>query len=315
MESNEVCVGTLVENPTVPAWGPGKVVHLRGDTAHVFFRDFEDHRAKRFKADYLRIADVQSGPILDNLPPFVEKSGEFSLSSRRVTMDQAVAKFMGIYPGGFFDEGYLGDLKRGERSYKWKAHEMWLQAFGEGRAEEMLASGGIAEMNKHAMRIVTDVNLLTAEEGAAFKDGLSDKAAAEAYHRALVDLLASGPTSETFEPYAAAIASMPAIGAEGTDRWTVASILPFLARPDAFMFVKQAVTLKAAERLGFDPHFDARPNWTTYDAVLRMSRIYFELLDALEPRDLIDVQSFFWVTSGQAAKAKSKRPKKAASRA
>jgi hypothetical protein len=81
--------------------------------------------------------------------------------------------------------------------------------------------------------------------------------------------------------------------------------LPFLARPDVFMFVRPTVTLKAAEHLGFDLHFDPRPNWTTYDAVLRMSRIYFERLQDLRPRDLIDVQSFFWVTSERTAKRKA----------
>jgi len=308
MQSNEVGVGTLVENPSAPEWGPGKVVDVRGNTAHVFFRDFEDHRAKRFKADRLRLADVQSDPILDNLPPFAEKSGELGLSSRRVTMGRARAKFLDRYPGGFHDAGYLGDLKRGERAYKWRAHEQWLKEFGEGQAEDMLSRGAIGELNKRAQRIAGSVNLLTVEEAAAFKEGLADEGSAEVYFRALLDFLQPGPAQDTFERCAAAVASWPAMSTPATDKWTVATVLPFLARPDVFMFVKPSVTLKASERLGFDVHYDPRPNWATYDAVLRMSRIYFDLLEDLRPRDFIDVQSFFLVTSEQSGKRTVKRP-------
>jgi hypothetical protein len=310
MESNDVFVGTLVENPSVPEWGPGRVVDVRGDTAHVFFRDLEDHRAKRFKADRLRLAEVQSDPILDNLPAFNEKSGELGLSTRRVTVDQAKAKFLGRYPGGFHDAGYLGDLKRGERADKWRGHEMWLKELGDGKAEELLSDGAIGELNKRANRIAGASNLLTAAEAAAFKEGLAVHDTAEAYFRALFEMLQTGPTQETFEPCATAVASWPEPDAKNADRWAATTVLPFLARPDVFMFVNPTLMLKASERLGFDVHYDARPNWKTYDAVLRMSRIYFDLLEDLHPRDLIDVQSFFLVTGGQAGKRKvTKRPK------
>jgi hypothetical protein len=307
MELNEISVGTLVENPSVPDWGPGRVVDVRGDTAHVFFRDVEDHRAKRFKADRLRLAGDQSDALLDNLPEFTEKSGELCLSSRRVTFDQAKAKFLGRYPGGFEDEGYLGDLKLGERADKWRAHEMWVKELGDGKAEQLLADGAIGEMNKRAHRIATSSKLLTTAEAAAFKEGLANHDVAADCFQTLFAMLEAGPTQESFEAYASAIASWPEPDAKNADRWAAATVLPFVARPDGFMFVTAALTLKASERLGFDVHYNARPNWKTYDAVLRMSRTYFDLLEALHPRDLIDIQSFFLVTGGPAAKRSSKR--------
>jgi hypothetical protein len=62
------------------------------------------------------------------------------------------------------------------------------------------------------------------------------------------------------------------------------------------MFVKPTIAQKAAERLAFNLHYEAQPNWATYSAVLRMSSIYMDLLADLAPRDFIDIQSFFWVT-------------------
>ena len=39
----------------------------------------------------------------------------------------------------------------------------------------------------------------------------------------------------------------------------------------------------------------ARPNWSTYSALLELAAIVKRDLRELEPRDMIDVQSFLWV--------------------
>lgn len=62
------------------------------------------------------------------------------------------------------------------------------------------------------------------------------------------------------------------------------------------MFLKPDVTNKAAESLGFDLNYRPEPNWLTYRSLLKMAEVYREKLASLRPRDLIDVQSFFWLT-------------------
>jgi len=62
------------------------------------------------------------------------------------------------------------------------------------------------------------------------------------------------------------------------------------------LFLKPGVTQKAVKRLAFDLHYSAKPNWTTCDALLRMGKIYLELLRPHGAKDLIDVQSFVWQT-------------------
>jgi hypothetical protein len=81
-------------------------------------------------------------------------------------------------------------------------------------------------------------------------------------------------------------------------KWTVATIIPFLAQPNRFMFLKPEVTKKAADSLGFELNYKAEPNWLTYKCLLRMADIYGQKLAYLKPRDLIDVQSFFYVACG-----------------
>ena len=144
--------------------------------------------------------------------------------------------------------------------------------------------------------MIGSVNLLAVQELAALREGLRDAAAAELFYRSLLSLIRSGPGPAEFEAYADAVASLPAQGATTTDKWTIATILPFLARPDTFMFLKPLVTQKAAGRLAFDLHYNPHPNRTTYDALLHMSQLHMQKLADLHPRDFIDIQSFIWVT-------------------
>lgn len=297
MPENELYIGALVVNPLLPLWGPGKVAHIRDGMAHVLFRDAPGRAARRFRVERLQLAPSQSDPILDNLPPFVEAGGEFALPHERLTVQEAIRRFLDAYPGGFHDPAYLGDAGRGERDDRWSAHELYVELLGGGQTEQLLADGDVAGLAARANRVGARVNLLALTEAAAFREGLADDVAAARYFRALLELLASGPDEAVFQTYIDAVAALPAVGETHTDRWTIATLLPFLARPDTWMFVKPTNTRRAAERLGFDLHYEPRPNWRTYDAVLRMSSLYMDLLKELGPRDLIDIQSFFWVTS------------------
>jgi hypothetical protein len=64
------------------------------------------------------------------------------------------------------------------------------------------------------------------------------------------------------------------------------------------MFLKPQVTKRAAESLGFDLRFECTPNWTTYEALLRMARTYLDLLRPFGAIDFLDVYSFFFVSGG-----------------
>lgn len=83
-------------------------------------------------------------------------------------------------------------------------------------------------------------------------------------------------------------------------KWTVATYLPFLWRPEEHMFLKPEVTKDFAARVGhrFASDYDLRFDWAVYESLLDLvSKTAIELTD-FKPRDRIDVQSFIWVVGG-----------------
>lgn len=305
-------IGSIVQNPLKPEWGPGKVATVHGGTLYVFFRDLPGERARKFKTEALRLAAVQSDPVLDNLPPFIERDGDVVVPAGRITPAEARERFLRHYPGGFADAGYIGTETEGERTYKWSAHLRFREVFGGGRGRALLAGSG-ADLITEVSRVLGPAsNLLAVQEYIALREGLGSLDAARRYISTLLDLIEAGPQAAAFEAHAEATASLPAKGHTHTDKWTVATILPYLARPDVFMFVKPTITQAAAAALGFDIRYDARPNWATYDRVLKMSELYMNQLADLGPRDFIDVQSFFWVTGGSFEKTLAAHRAKAA---
>jgi len=296
MESLQV--GTLVINPLMPDWGPGKVVRVDSNRVHVVWRDLPDRAAKLMVTSAVQRAPDQHDDILDNLPPLVEKEGKLLLPKARVTFKQAVEKFFAYFPLGFDDPRFLGDPKfKGERFYKVAAHRYFVEHLG-GRRFRDLLNNDLASVVKEVERCVGKVNVLHMTESAALSEGLRDEHAARRYLEALADLLEAEEISESlFAPYLDAVSGLPAPRAK-TAKWTIATIIPFLAQPDRHMFLKPEVTRNAADSLGFELNYRAEPNWLTYKCLLRMAHIYRDMLAEHKPRDFIDVQSFFYVACG-----------------
>lgn len=81
-------------------------------------------------------------------------------------------------------------------------------------------------------------------------------------------------------------------------KWTVATVLPYLAEPSRFMFLKPAVTKACAARLAYDLKYYPQLNCVTYFRLLEMSEYLLVRLQPYGARDFIDVQSFIWVIGG-----------------
>jgi hypothetical protein len=65
------------------------------------------------------------------------------------------------------------------------------------------------------------------------------------------------------------------------------------------MFLKPNVTRVAAREYGFDFAYQSKPNWETYASLLAFAeRVRADNAD-LEPRDMIDLQSFIWVQGSE----------------
>ncbi len=295
MTHNDITEGTILIHPNKPEWGPGKVVKVTPRLLYVIWRDVPGREAKKMNSSAvkLEIAPCQNDPILDNLPPLKEEGDALVFAKERIVFTQAKAMFIGRFPQGFEDSSYT---KR-ERDFKWDAHEFAVGCLGNGRFRELLGNDP-PMLIKEVCRCEGQVNLLSRFEKAAFHDALKEDGPAKAFLAALADLLdADDITEEVYTPYINAVCDLPAEKSRVAS-WPVATIMPFLLQPDRHMFLKPEATRASADALGFNLNYNATPNWLTYRKLLDMAAIYREKLANMKPRDMIDVQSFLWVTCG-----------------
>ena len=193
--------------------------------------------------------------------------------------DGARARFRQFFPNGFQSDGYTGE----ERDYKVAAKAKLDAAVP---VESAAAGSGFGES---VLAVFRATNLLSPFEKTRLQDVLRGPAADHFIRAAAKFALGSG---------AAALADMEqALKPHDSAKWTVATYLPYLWRPEVHMFLKPEVTKDFAARVG-------HPFASLYEAPLRIA-VYESLLDLvtktevalalLKPRDRIDVQSFIWV--------------------
>ena len=281
---------SYVVNPKMLAWGPGRVLQLEGAKAVVCFRDAgADAPGDGLKTMVLRALEtspVQSDAWLDNLLPF--KNGKFQVTQPRVTSTRA---------GGFREAVRArlprSGVPRARARPKQDAHELWQTRSARARARRCSRRAGSGALARHALASIARAGVLNRAETAALRAGLADAALAKRVWSALFALLASESLAEApLAPYFETFSALAPRGKASASTWAVATSLPFLARPDAFLILRPDVSKSAAERLRFDLVYHAEPNPRTYGKLLRMASALLERLAPLGARDQFDVQFF-----------------------
>jgi len=244
----------------------------------------------------LDLAKSQSDPWLDNIPPL--KDGSLGLRRTRLTFEQSVTYFRRKFPLGFRDQAYIGDGKHtGERAYKWRAHALFAQHLGHDVRNELLRKGEIEELSSRAKTVLHAVNILHVQEKITMRKGLDHHERAHRFFVELFNLLDNELVPNRFVSYFDAANSL-ALG-ERRPTWPIATVLPYLADPLRFVYMKPEVTRDMADRLAFDLHYDSRPNWPTYERLITMSGMLLDRLRELGAEDWMDVQSFIYVVGDQ----------------
>jgi hypothetical protein len=196
-------------------------------------------------------------------------------------------KFLRFFPGGFYDETYID----WERGYKADAHDGWQRDLDQKQYRALLKSGEFGEIAQRAVRLESRTNLLFSFEKMAIRDAIKPAAGARAFAEGLYDFVYG---RGNFERWCDVVASLPRKQTRVLT-WPVLTVFPFIARPDIHIFLKPNVTRRAAKEYGFDFDYRSKPNRETYASLRAFAgRIGKDLRD-LEPRDMIDLQSFIWV--------------------
>lgn len=219
-----------------------------------------------------------------------------SASAARNTRPSAAAlrcrrKFLRIFPNGFRDENYLA----WERDYKWGAHLRWTELLDQPTYRSLLRRGDFAEIAARAVGIEARTNLIFSFEKMALRDAVKSAAGARSFATGLYEFVyGAGSTERKFENWCAVIAKLPHKQTR-VSTWPIATVFGFIAQPDRHIFLKPNVTRVAAHQFGFHFHYELRPGWCSYASLLEFaSAVRAELID-LQPRDMIDIQSFIWI--------------------
>jgi hypothetical protein len=201
------------------------------------------------------------------------------------------AKFLRHFPGGFHDETYLD----WERDYKWNAHERWEASLGKSTFRRLLEDGDHSTIAARAVAIESRTNLLFSFEKMALRDAVKSSAGAAAFAHGLFEFLHhAGDVPERFERWCRVIGSLPRRQTRVLT-WPIATVFGFLAQPRQHFFLKPNVTRRAIEAYGLSFDYRTRPNTETYRELLTLARQIKGDLTSMQPRDMIDIQSFLWV--------------------
>jgi hypothetical protein len=293
-------VSTCIRHRKLPEWGLGIVLGVpAGNKVDVFFENHPSSKVVRLMADPAMLEIASEAPT-DRLKAYLEappKSSKRSAKARTKaparqagTQQEAVDRFLALFPGGFNDPTYLAE----ERNYKVEASALFSRVLSRDIRMECIREQRVDALVEAALQVDASTALISPFEKAAFRDGLKDQQAALTFFGALSALIDSpAPSAGHFETLAKAVEALPASKGR-VFTWPIVTMFPFLASPGQYLFLKPESTRNEAARLKHDLGYDPAPNWVTYASALAMAeRLKTELAD-LGCRDMIDVQSFIY---------------------
>ena len=156
-------------------------------------------------------------------------------------------------------------------------------------------AGDYMEIAKRAVRLESKTNLLFSFEKMALRDAVKTKAGARIFAEGLYNYMyGKSPLKKRFNTFADMLGSLPRKQTRVLT-WPLQTVFGFIGNPKEHIFLKPNVTRAAAERYGYDFKYLARPNWETYQSLLRFAKQIKQDTPSLHPRDFIDLQSFIWV--------------------
>jgi hypothetical protein len=208
---------------------------------------------------------------------------------------KAIRKFSYYFPRGFDDKKYIA----WERDYKWNAHIQWNEKLNKNEFGKLLAQKKYEEIAKRVVTIESKTNLLFSFEKMAFRDAVKTPASAHLFAKGLFDYIyGKGSIEPRFTSFRDILASLP-VKQTRVLTWPLITVLGFIADPTYHIFLKPVVTRRAAEKYQYDFFYKPAPNWKTYQSLLDFAELIRKDAEQLHPKDMIDLQSFIWVTGSE----------------
>lgn len=269
-----------VQNPLKKEWGVGKVLEDVGNNVfEIFFLNIGVKKFSKKQNPLIQVENVND-ELFENLN--TEKSEKFTSTS------DLIEYFLKNYENGF--EG--AEYKSREREYKDKAKDLANELLSKSNYKKLLTENNFEEISKRALKLINSTNLIFPNEKMAIKDGLESIESKESFSKTLFNLLYDLDNEENnfliFSKYLESI---------NADKWTIASYFQFLIHSDNRIFIKPSITQNIAEIAAYNIEYTPQLNWNTYNKVQKFANYFKNNIQPLNPKDMIDVQSFIWCVS------------------
>jgi hypothetical protein len=230
---------------------------------------------KRFKPPRVRHYQERPTAVYDSLPGARE--------CRR--------KFLHFFPNGFFDESYI----KQERNHKWLAHKAWQLSLHYDQFTQLVLAERFEEISRLAIKIEAGTKLLHSSERTALREVVKHQSFAQLFAVELFNFLHGAEDDDMrFERWCEAVNEIPRKQTRILT-WRVITVFGFIAEPWNHIFLQPNVTRTAAREYGYDFTYQPHPSWITYQSLQEFAAIIRKDLRDLQPRDLIDIQSYMRV--------------------
>lgn len=208
----------------------------------------------------------------------------------RKALEKHKKRFLKFFPEAFNDERYID----WERTYKWHAHELFMEHLSRDKFKKLMAERRYEEIGSRAMAVESKTNFIFSFEKMALRDGLRAPGGARIFADGLYSVLyGGGSAKERFITWLVALGDLPRKKSRVLS-WPVATFFPFIAQPRKHIILKPTAMKVAASELKFDLEYSSKPSFNTYNNLLIFADQVKEAIADLHPADYHDVQSFLW---------------------
>lgn len=208
---------------------------------------------------------------------------------------RCIKKFLYYFPGGFTGKKFMA----WERDYKWNAHIAWKGNLYKKEFERLLAEKYFLEIARRSVWLESRTNLLFSFEKMALRDAVKTNGSAQMFAEGLYEYVyGRKKLQQRFDAFTGTLSNLPGKQTRVLT-WPLQTVFGFIADPSQHIFLKPNITKIAAKKYDHPFLYQSKPNWETYEGFLQFAATIERDVAGLQPKDMIDIQSFIWVLGSE----------------
>ena len=300
---------TLYRHKKRPEWG---VAILAWEKEKSRAYQFEDGKLRKFKEGYYGLMEEAKkversrDRVVSSLQDAVTAKQGSSASDALTpvcSFQSQVALFKELFPKGFEDPKWIEEHRGTGTGRALKRHRDPLvrqaqETLDRDECETLLAEGQHEELTAAVAEVLANTNLVPLSAAKALK-GLEPDESKEFAEGVFEFLHGEGDFDDRFQDYLKLLQGVYG----GRPSWRIATALPALVFPENQACVRPSVSLRHAATIAPSAPYSKKARAKSYRNFRRMAFAVRKRLQAkdLEPKDLLDVHDFVWLTLRNAA--------------